>query len=30
VTMTFNPNAAGTTAPTLLNWRQVFDCMPAQ
>jgi hypothetical protein len=30
VTMTFNPNAAGTSAPTLLNWRQVFDCMPAQ
>jgi len=30
VTMTFNPNSGGTAAPTLLNWRQVFDCMPAQ
>jgi hypothetical protein len=28
VTMTFHPNAAGTTAPTLLNWRQIFDCVP--
>jgi hypothetical protein len=30
VTMTFNPNATGTTAPTLLNWRQIFDCLPAE
>lgn len=30
VTMTFNPNAAGTKAPTLLNWRQIFDCLPSQ
>jgi hypothetical protein len=30
VTMTFNPNSGGTAVPTLLNWRQVFDCMPAQ
>jgi hypothetical protein len=30
VTMTFNPNATGSVAPTLLNWRQVFDCLPNQ
>jgi hypothetical protein len=29
VTMTFNPNPAGTAAPTLLNWRQIFDCLPS-
>jgi len=30
VTITFNPNPAGTAAPTLLNWRQVYDCLPSQ
>jgi hypothetical protein len=31
VTMSFNPNSpANTLAPTLLNWRQIFDCVPGQ
>jgi len=30
VTMTFNPNAAGTAAPTLKSWRQLFDCVPGE
>jgi hypothetical protein len=30
VTMTFNPNSTGTSTPTLLNWRQVYDCMAAE
>jgi hypothetical protein len=29
VTMTFHPDAAGVTAPTLMNWRQIFDCVPS-
>ncbi|HVZ35455.1 MAG TPA: hypothetical protein VG963_23670, partial [Polyangiaceae bacterium] len=29
VTMTFNPDSTGANTPTLLNWRQVYDCMPA-
>ena len=30
VTMIFSPSAAGTAAPTLLRWRQIYDCLPAE
>lgn len=30
VTMTFTPDAAGTIAPTLKSWRQVYDCVFAE
>lgn len=30
VTMKFNPNMAGSATPTLHQWRQIYDCMPAQ
>jgi hypothetical protein len=30
VTMDFYPDAAGLVAPTLQNWRQVYDCADAQ
>ena len=30
VTMTFTPDAAGTLAPTLTSWRQVYDCVFAE
>jgi len=30
VSMTFRPNSLGTTSPTLKNWRQVYDCLPAE
>jgi hypothetical protein len=30
LTVTFNPNATGLLAPTLRNWRQIYDCVPAQ
>jgi hypothetical protein len=30
VTMTFTPDAAGTLAPTLKSWRQVYDCVFAE
>jgi hypothetical protein len=30
VLMTFNPNAAKTAVPKLLNWRLIYDCMPVQ
>jgi hypothetical protein len=30
VTLVFHPNAAGTVAPTLLNWRQIVDCVPGE
>jgi hypothetical protein len=31
VTMTFNPKTtAPTAAPILTNWRQAFDCTPAE
>ncbi|HTU59816.1 MAG TPA: hypothetical protein VMF89_15295, partial [Polyangiales bacterium] len=28
VTMVFRPNSAGSLAPTLLGWRQIYDCVP--
>jgi hypothetical protein len=30
VTMTFNPDVAGSAAPTLKGWRQIYDCVPGQ
>lgn len=30
VTMEFNPNSDGTLAPTLHNWRQIFDCLDSE
>jgi hypothetical protein len=30
VTMTFHPNAPGTLAPTLLAWRQIYDCVDSE
>jgi hypothetical protein len=30
VTMKFNPNMAGSATPTLHQWRQIYDCLPAQ
>lgn len=30
VTVAFNPDTAGSVAPTLQRWRQVFDCVPSQ
>ena len=30
VTMTFKPNGTGSAAPTLNNWRQIYDCVPAE
>jgi hypothetical protein len=30
VTMRFNPNGTGSAAPTLHQWRQIYDCLPAQ
>jgi hypothetical protein len=30
VVMRFNPNMAGSAAPTLHQWRQIYDCLPAQ
>jgi hypothetical protein len=30
VSMTFRPNTAGTLSPTLKNWRQMYDCLPAE
>jgi hypothetical protein len=30
VTMTFKPNLDETRAPTLRNWRQIYDCIPAE
>jgi len=28
VTMVFSPTSGGTKAPTLNNWRQLYDCVP--
>ncbi len=28
VMMTLNPNASGTVSPVLLQWQQLFDCLP--
>lgn len=30
VRMTFTPNMGGVAAPTLANWRQIYDCVPAE
>jgi hypothetical protein len=30
VTMVFHPNSTGTLAPTLLGWRQIYDCVDSQ
>jgi hypothetical protein len=30
VSMTFRPDSAATLAPTLKNWRIVYDCLPAE
>jgi hypothetical protein len=30
VTMKFNPNGTGSATPTLHQWRQIYDCLPAQ
>jgi hypothetical protein len=30
VSMTFNPDADGTTSPLLSAWRQNYDCVPAE
>lgn len=30
VTMKFNTNMGGTATPTLHQWRQIYDCVPAQ
>jgi hypothetical protein len=30
VRMIFNPNGTGSAAPTLHQWRQIYDCLPAQ
>ncbi len=30
VTLTFNPNTAGTLAPALSNWRQTYDCIDSE
>ena len=30
VSLEFHPDATGTIAPTLANWRQVYDCIDAQ
>jgi hypothetical protein len=30
VTLTFNPNTARTLAPSLSNWRQMYDCVTSE
>ncbi|HWA75862.1 MAG TPA: hypothetical protein VG937_26175 [Polyangiaceae bacterium] len=30
VSMTFKPNMSGLSAPTLQNWRQIYDCVPSE
>lgn len=30
VTMKFNPSTGGVATPTLHQWRQIYDCVPAQ
>jgi hypothetical protein len=30
VTMDLFPSSDGTQAPTLLNWRQSYDCKPSE
>jgi hypothetical protein len=30
VIMRFNPNSSGSAAPTLHQWRQIYDCLPAE
>jgi hypothetical protein len=30
VTMVFHPNSERSLAPTLLNWRQIYDCLPGE
>ena len=30
VTITFNPNGAGTVTPTLVGWEQNYDCVPSE
>ncbi len=30
VSMVFTPNSAGSLAPTLTGWRQLYDCVPAE
>jgi hypothetical protein len=30
VTMVFHPNSSGNLAPTLLAWKQTYDCVPSE
>jgi hypothetical protein len=30
ITMTFKPDPTGTLTPTLMNWRQNYDCVDAE